>query len=424
VPAANHADIMAGVRLLEASNPGKGFRVERCTCPDPAPSPGAPLAVPTVTMSPECCINAHARCERSWQGQPCACGCHDDPQTPGAREAAQRADEAECHTHRCTNPECDEGYDCYTPGCEPERYLCDTCAAEQDCPCPDCAQRADEAELHTDAAAADEILRRYTLEMDAVLMDTRAHILNHDTPSARADEAELQAGLLATLPPMAGGAPTCFYCEHHGDGVVPATRQIAFVDNDAPRAEWVCDACARAYFPAAQLGAPPMDGGGITYQLWKHDTSGDVYVVAIENYGTIVSAAGPLDHSTYAQALAGDFDDDHELRDDLIANNGFYTVYQPPIAGGAPSHYDDPAWYADEAWALQEERNAESARMYRCPACAHSYPTDDAMMACFDSHVPEHTHPCPTCHQARPCTATGCADGPRECATCSNCRGW
>jgi hypothetical protein len=37
------------------------------------------------------------------------------------------------------------------------------------------AQRADEA-------AADEILRRYTLEMDAILMDTRAHILNQDTP--------------------------------------------------------------------------------------------------------------------------------------------------------------------------------------------------------------------------------------------------
>jgi hypothetical protein len=35
-----------------------------------------------------------------------------------------------------------------------------------------------------------------------------------------------------------------------------------------------------------------------------------------------------------------------------------------------------------------------------------------------------HTHPCPTCHQTRPCTGTGCADGPRECATCSNCRGW
>jgi hypothetical protein len=31
--------------------------------------------------------------------------------------------------------------------------------------------------------------------------------------------------------------------------VVPATRQITFVDNDAPRAEWVCDDCAHTYFP-------------------------------------------------------------------------------------------------------------------------------------------------------------------------------
>jgi hypothetical protein len=70
-----------------------------------------------------------------------------------------------------------------------------------------------------------------------------------DNPRTHAEREAAQRADEAAWLPTAVVAPTCFYCEHHGDGVVPATRQITFVDNDTPRAEWICDACARAYFP-------------------------------------------------------------------------------------------------------------------------------------------------------------------------------
>jgi hypothetical protein len=63
--------------------------------------------------------------------------------------------------------------------------------------------------------------------------------------------------------------------------------------------------------------------------------------------------------------LSFDYASQFEL-DDALLCGVCRTIDQrttlPPMAGGAPSHYDDPAWHADEAWHLQEERNAESAR--------------------------------------------------------------
>jgi hypothetical protein len=61
-----------------------------------------------------------------------------------------------------------------------------------------------------------------------------------------------------------------------------------------------------------------------------------------------------------------------------------------------------------------------------CARCNHRcyYPPCGQGAPHFCAICAPHTHPCPTCHQARACTRTRCADGPRECATCSNCRGW
>jgi hypothetical protein len=96
----------------------------------------------------------------------------------------------------------------------------------------------------------------------------------------------------------------------------------------------------------------------------------------------------------------------------------------------------------------QLERALRSETLWECD-CGHLKRTHDTLGVCQATHCacqdgnyrcrecgeptglcshtpdtpPQHTHPCPTCRQARPCTATGCADGPRECANCSNCRG-
>jgi hypothetical protein len=74
--------------------------------PDPerAPAPGALLAAPAVT-SCRCSRMLNGSCMNLWPGHPaygaCRCACHandaPDPQIPAAREAAQRADEAERH---------------------------------------------------------------------------------------------------------------------------------------------------------------------------------------------------------------------------------------------------------------------------------------------------------------------------------------
>jgi hypothetical protein len=39
--------------------------------------------------------------------------------------------------------------------------------------------------------------------------------------------------------------------------------------------------------------------------------------------------------------------------------------------------------------------------------------------------APTHTHICPTCHKLCSCAGTTCDPAePRECITCSNCKGW
>lgn len=145
---------------------------------------------------------------------------------------------------------------------------------------------------------------------------------------------------------------------------------------------------------------------------------------------------------------------------------------RPIVAGGAPSHYEQAAWRADEAWSLQEERNADARKeadqpdpwiilstkrmrqwckergwqLTRLTRDRHGYqyrlrqPNDSIygrslMYARLASEVitlvqdasrpTPHTHPCPTCHHARSCACTTVAPGtPQECGTCANCRGW
>jgi ribosomal protein S27AE len=89
------------------------------------------------------------------------------------------------------------------------------------------------------------------------------------------------------------------------------------------------------------------------------------------------------------------------------------------LAGGAPTPADEPA---GPGATLDAEHCDYCERIdghTRCPVCGDEICPDRPCLTCDT----DHTHPCPTCRQARPCTATGCADGPRECANCSNCRG-
>lgn len=64
------------------------------------------------------------------------------------------------------------------------------------------------------------------------------------------------------------------------------------------------------------------------YQLWRHVRSGDVYAVATDPDTTIVAAAGPLHHSEQEAALAGDFDDDPDVRDDLAEHSDEYGLVE------------------------------------------------------------------------------------------------
>lgn len=53
-----------------------------------------------------------------------------------------------------------------------------------------------------------------------------------------------------------------------------------------------------------------------TYELWRHTTSGEVYVVAVEG-DSLVGAAGPLAYTEHAAALTGDWDNDDDVLADL-----------------------------------------------------------------------------------------------------------
>jgi hypothetical protein len=77
--------------------------------------------------------------------------------------------------------------------------------------------------------------------------------------------------------------------------------------------------------PGKTLGRPRKDTRMIT-QIWQHATSGERFAVAVDSYGYILGAAGPLHHSEIEQAKTGEWDADWEVLDDIRATQQEYRV--------------------------------------------------------------------------------------------------
>lgn len=61
-------------------------------------------------------------------------------------------------------------------------------------------------------------------------------------------------------------------------------------------------------------------------QLWQHVGSGEQFAVKVDELGNVIEACGPLYYSYVDQALAGDFDSDQELVDDLNSDSEHYNI--------------------------------------------------------------------------------------------------
>ena len=59
-------------------------------------------------------------------------------------------------------------------------------------------------------------------------------------------------------------------------------------------------------------------------KIWQHITTGERYAVALDSYGWVVGAAGPLHHSEIAQAKTGDWNSDPEVTADIRDAAGSY----------------------------------------------------------------------------------------------------
>lgn len=62
----------------------------------------------------------------------------------------------------------------------------------------------------------------------------------------------------------------------------------------------------------------------MTTQIWQHITSGERFAVAVDSYGQVVGAAGPLHYSEIAQAKAGDWNVDQDVTSDIRADAESY----------------------------------------------------------------------------------------------------
>jgi hypothetical protein len=62
------------------------------------------------------------------------------------------------------------------------------------------------------------------------------------------------------------------------------------------------------------------------YQIWQHNVSGECYAVLVVG-GIVMGASGPLHHSDLDAALAGNWDNDEEVRHDLANHPDDYTLY-------------------------------------------------------------------------------------------------
>ena len=55
----------------------------------------------------------------------------------------------------------------------------------------------------------------------------------------------------------------------------------------------------------------------MTTQIWQHITSGDRYAVEVDSYNQVVGATGPLHYSDIPAVLAGDWDLDPDVTQDI-----------------------------------------------------------------------------------------------------------
>ena len=59
-------------------------------------------------------------------------------------------------------------------------------------------------------------------------------------------------------------------------------------------------------------------------QIWAHIASGEKYAVEIDGNDQVVGAAGPLHYSEIDQAIAGDWDADRDVTEDIKADADSY----------------------------------------------------------------------------------------------------
>jgi len=69
-------------------------------------------------------------------------------------------------------------------------------------------------------------------------------------------------------------------------------------------------------------------------QIWAHVPSGERFAVAVDSYGVIMGAMGPLHHSEIEPAKAGNWDADQEVTEDIKNDSDNYrgVTNRPPEA--------------------------------------------------------------------------------------------
>ena len=73
-------------------------------------------------------------------------------------------------------------------------------------------------------------------------------------------------------------------------------------------------------------GRPKKGTKAMQTQLWQDKTSGERYVVTVNESGKVIDATGPLHHSEIDRAMGGDFDSSPELVEDLNTYADNYRV--------------------------------------------------------------------------------------------------
>jgi len=65
-------------------------------------------------------------------------------------------------------------------------------------------------------------------------------------------------------------------------------------------------------------------------QVWRHTKSGEDFIVAVEDDGEVILAAGPLHHADVQIAINQGFDSDPELVEELNEHGEDYVLFWKP----------------------------------------------------------------------------------------------